>query len=95
MSRRRGAPVVIVRKDKKIKHKVLHAFAFAATGGLSGVVTATEAANQAAYRARTRKLQADAEAEAPHRRPLTGQAYTAKEIADAQAVLGLTEDGTP
>jgi hypothetical protein len=59
--RKRGAPVVILRKDKKIRHKLLHLGAFAVTGGLSGVVTATEVANNAGYNARTRKLQAEAE----------------------------------
>jgi hypothetical protein len=52
-------PVVIVRKDKRINHKLLHVVAFAATGGASGIVTAAEAANHAQYNARTRKLQAD------------------------------------
>lgn len=50
--------VVIVRKDKRIRHKWLHAVAFAATGGASGIVTAAEAANHAAYNARTRQLAA-------------------------------------
>lgn len=54
-------PVVIVRKDKRIRHKGLHLLAFAATGGLSGVVTAAEAASNAGYNARTRKLQREAE----------------------------------
>lgn len=54
-----GKPqVVIVRKDKRIRHKLLHAIAFAATGGASGIVTAAEAANHASYNARTRKLAA-------------------------------------
>jgi hypothetical protein len=57
---KRGAPVVIMRKDKRIRHKLLHAAAFAATGGASGIVTAAEAANHAGYNARTRKLQAEA-----------------------------------
>ena len=61
MRKKKGAPVVIVRKDKRINHKLLHAVAFAATGGLSGVATAAEAANHAAYNARTRRLQAEAE----------------------------------
>jgi hypothetical protein len=59
--RKRGAPVVIMRKDKRISHKLLHAAAFAATGGASGIVTAAEAANHAGYNARTRKLQAEAD----------------------------------
>lgn len=57
---KRGAPVVIMRKDKRIRHKLLHAAAFAATGGASGIVTAAEAANHAGYNVRTRKLQAEA-----------------------------------
>lgn len=48
--------VVITRKDKRIRHKWLHAVAFAVTGGASGVVTAAEAANHASYNARTREL---------------------------------------
>jgi len=63
---KRGAPVVIMRKDKRIRHKLLHAAAFAATGGASGIVTAAEAANHAGYNARTRKLQAEAEADETH-----------------------------
>ena len=59
---KKSAPVVIVRKDKRINHKILHGIAFAVTGGASGVVTAAEAANHAAYNARTRQLQAQAEA---------------------------------
>jgi hypothetical protein len=54
-------PVVIIRKDKRIRHKFLHAVAFAATGGVSGIVTAAEAANHAGYNARTRKMQAQSE----------------------------------
>lgn len=50
-------PVVIVRKDKRIRHKITHAVAFALTGGASGIVTAAEAANHASYNARTRQLQ--------------------------------------
>jgi hypothetical protein len=50
-------PVVITRKDKKIRHKAAHAAAFAVTGGLSGIVTAAEAASHASYNARTRQLQ--------------------------------------
>lgn len=53
-----GKPqVVIVRKDKRIRHKFLHAIAFGLTGGASGIVTAAEAASHAGYNARTRKLQ--------------------------------------
>jgi hypothetical protein len=60
MSRKKGAPVVITRKDKRIRHKLTHAIAFAVTGGASGIVTAAEAANHAQYNARTRRLQAAA-----------------------------------
>jgi hypothetical protein len=59
---RKHPQVVITRKDKRIRHKLLHAVAFAVTGGTSGIVTAAEAANHAGYNARTRKLQAEAEA---------------------------------
>jgi hypothetical protein len=58
---KKKAKVVIVRKDKRINHKLLHAAAFAATGGASGFITAAEAANHAAYNARTRKLMQDQE----------------------------------
>lgn len=51
--------VVITRKDKRIRHKLLHAVAFAATGGASGIVTAAEVVNNAAYNARTAQLAAD------------------------------------
>ena len=57
--------VVIVRKDKRINHKVLHAAAFAVTGGISGIATAAEVANHAAYNARTRQLQAQSEGHTP------------------------------
>lgn len=53
--------VVIMRKDKRIRHPFLHATAFALTGGLSGVVTAAEAANRASYNRQTRALQAESE----------------------------------
>lgn len=53
--------VVIIRKDKRIRHKFLHAIAFAVTGGTSSIVTAAEAANHASYNARTRRLQARTE----------------------------------
>jgi hypothetical protein len=68
--------VVIVRKDKKIRHKVLHAAAFAVTGGASGIVTAAEAASHAQYNARTRQLQ---EQSSP--RPA--------QVSKAKAVVGL------
>jgi hypothetical protein len=53
--RKNKTPVVITRKDKRL-HKGLHALAFVATGGASSVVTATKAATNAGYNARTRKL---------------------------------------
>ena len=55
--------VVIIRKDKRVRHKILHTLAFGLTGGISGLVTAAEVANNAGYNARTRKLQEQAEAE--------------------------------
>lgn len=55
-------PVVIVRKDKRLR-KGRHLLAFALTGGMSGIVTAGVAASNAAYNARTRKLQVEAEEE--------------------------------
>jgi hypothetical protein len=57
---RRGAPVVITRKDKRL-HKAAHLTAFVLTGGASGVVTAAKAGTNAAYNARTRKLAAEAD----------------------------------
>ena len=54
------APVVITRKDKKLK-KTGHLLAFMLTGGASAAVTATKAATNAGYNARTRKLQREAE----------------------------------
>jgi hypothetical protein len=60
MSRKR-APVVITRKDKRLR-KGLHLFAFALTGGMSAPVTAAKAGTNAAYNARTRKLAAGADA---------------------------------
>jgi hypothetical protein len=57
---KKNPSVIIVHKDERIRHKLLHAFAFAATGGTSGLVTAAEAANHAAYNRRTRKLQEQA-----------------------------------
>ena len=67
MSRKKkGAPVVIVRKDKRLK-KVPNLIAFGLTGGLSGVYSATKAATNAGYNARTRKLmEAAEEAETDH-----------------------------
>lgn len=61
MSRKKkGAPVVIVRKDKRLS-KLGHLTAFALTGGASSVVTAAKAATNAGYNARTRKLQEESE----------------------------------
>lgn len=53
--------VVIVRKDKRVRHKLLHAAAFAATGGASGILTAAKVASDASYNARTRQLQSQGE----------------------------------
>jgi hypothetical protein len=58
--RKKKAPVVIVRKDKRL-NKVAHLTAFAVTGGTSAVYTAAKAGSNAAYNARTRKLAAQAE----------------------------------
>ncbi len=60
MRKKKGAPVVIVRKDKKL-NKTGHLMAFALTGGVSSVYTATKAATNAGYNARTRKLMEQAE----------------------------------
>jgi len=60
MGKRRGAPVVIARKDKKL-HKGLHLFAFMMTGGASSVVTVAKATTNAGYNARTRELQRQSE----------------------------------
>jgi hypothetical protein len=62
--------VVIVRKDKRIRHKFLHAIAFGLTGGASGVVTAAEVTGHAGYNRRTRKLQEQSE---PKSAPAPGQ----------------------
>src|ERR1051326_3103662 len=53
--RKKAAPVVITRKDKRLK-KGLPLAAFMLTGGASAPVTATKAATNAAYNARTRRL---------------------------------------
>ena len=58
--KKKGAPVVIVRMDKKL-NKLGHLTAFALTGGMSGVYTAGKAATNAAYNARTRKLMEESE----------------------------------
>jgi hypothetical protein len=58
--KKKGAPVVIVRKDKRL-NKTGHLLGFALTGGMSSVYTATKAATNAGYNARTRKLMEQAE----------------------------------
>jgi hypothetical protein len=58
--KKKGAPVVITRKDKKL-NKTGHGLAFILTGGMSSVYTATKAATNAGYNARTRKLVAENE----------------------------------
>jgi hypothetical protein len=63
---KKNAPVVIVRKDKKL-HKGLHLFAFLATGGMSAPVSAAKGATNAGYNARTRKLAAQVDAPAAPR----------------------------
>jgi hypothetical protein len=60
--KKKGAPVVIVRKDKRL-NKLGHLTAFALTGGASGVYSAAKAATNAGYNARTRKLMEAAEGE--------------------------------
>jgi hypothetical protein len=60
--KKKGAPVVITRKDKKL-FKTGHLAAFALTGGAAGIYTAGKAATTAGYNARTRKLQAESEEE--------------------------------
>jgi hypothetical protein len=47
--KKKGAPVAIVRKDKKL-NKTGHLIAFALTGGASSVYTATKAATNAGYK---------------------------------------------
>jgi hypothetical protein len=53
--KKKGAPVVITRKDKRL-NKTGHGLAFLLTGGMSSVYTATKAATNAGYNARTRRL---------------------------------------
>jgi hypothetical protein len=53
--RKKGAPVVITRKDKKL-NKTGQGLAFILTGGMSSIYTATKAATNAGYNARTRRL---------------------------------------
>lgn len=55
MRKKNRAPVVIVRKDKRL-NKTGHLLAFMATGGTSSVYTAARAAYNASYNARTRRL---------------------------------------
>jgi hypothetical protein len=55
VSRKKKAPVVIIRKHKRIK-PWRHIAAFALTGGTSSVVTAARAVQVSSYNARTRKL---------------------------------------
>lgn len=73
---KKGAPVVIVRKDKRL-HKGLHVAAFMLTGGTSGVVTAAKAGTNAAYNARTRELAGAAEQEAQEAQQAEAPATTA------------------
>lgn len=61
MKNKSGAPVVIMRKQKKTRWW-LHAITFAATGGMSAPLNAAVAARNASYNRDTRKL---AEASAP------------------------------
>ena len=60
MGRKKNAPVVIMRKDKKL-NKTGHLLAFMVTGGASSAYTAARAATNAGYNARTRQLQAGAD----------------------------------
>jgi hypothetical protein len=95
MSRKNTAPVVIIRKDKRIRHKLLHAIAFAATGGASIAVTGAEALNHAGYNARTRRLQAQA-GTADAQRGISPDGPSAR-LADAaeQAARQAIEHGIP
>jgi len=60
MGRKKNAPVVIIRKDKRL-NRGGHLLAFALTGGTSAIYTAAKAATNAGYNARTRQLQAAAD----------------------------------
>jgi hypothetical protein len=60
----RNAPVVLVRKDKRI-HKGLHLFAFMATGGISSLFTILKTGTNSGYNRRTRQLQERANAAYP------------------------------
>jgi hypothetical protein len=68
MGKKKNAPVVIVRKDKRL-HKGAHLAAFMLTGGASGAVTAAKAGTNATYNARTRQLAAEADEPSPARAP--------------------------
>jgi hypothetical protein len=52
---KKNAPVVIVRKSKRL-NRPGHVAAFMLTGGASGIVSAAKAGSNAGYNARTRKL---------------------------------------
>jgi hypothetical protein len=89
MSRRSsGAPVVITRKDKRMS-KLGHGLAFALTGGTSMLYTAAKGASNAAYNARTRELQR--QAEEAQREPSVSQAEHDRAIADGQAFMARLE----
>jgi hypothetical protein len=53
---KRNAPVVIIRKDKRL-HKGGHLLAFMLTGGMSAPISAAKAVTNTRYNARTRELQ--------------------------------------
>jgi hypothetical protein len=81
---KRGAQVVITRKDKRL-HKGAHLLAFALTGGISGIVTAGKAATNVGYNARTAQLVAQSQqpdtavTDADHARAVAaGQAFMAR-----------------
>jgi hypothetical protein len=84
--KKKGAPVVITRKDKRL-NKTGHGLAFILTGGMSSVYTATKAATNAGYNARTRKLVAENEqAEAEQ---------AAEEARQAAALIALRPQSSP
>jgi len=87
-------PVVITRKDKRLK-KGLHLLAFALTGGASVPVTAAKAATNAGYNARTRELQAEAEqGSAPRAQSPVGHREMLAAAAEKSARRAI-EKGTP
>jgi len=89
MSRKNGAQVVITRKDKKL-NKTGHLLAFMLTGGASSVYTATKAATNAGYDARTRELQRRSENPAPARLTATDRLQLRIAANDqARAELGI------